>query len=83
MSSTTVTINHPDDIDGVEMPIYEGPADQAFTKLAPGIYRTTDPDVAVAVYDDRSIPFTGDIADMGAKTDAQGKHTGDGLKEAE
>ena len=43
-----VTVADPDDPFG--SPAYDGPEDQAHTRLAAGIYVTTDPEVAVAVY---------------------------------
>jgi hypothetical protein len=49
-----VTINHPDDIDVTDVPLYEGPAENAYTVLAPGVYETTTPGVSVQVTDTAS-----------------------------
>jgi hypothetical protein len=39
-----ITVNQPDDdVDKVDQPLYEGPADQAHQKLAPGLYDTDIP----------------------------------------
>lgn len=50
-----VTINHPDDIDGTDIPLYEGPAENAHTVLIPGEYATNIPDVVVLVTEDASV----------------------------
>lgn len=49
-----ITVNDPADIDKVDPPIYEGPATEAHRHLAKGMYRTTDPDFALAVTDGSS-----------------------------
>lgn len=50
-----VTVNHPEDTDGVDAPIYEGPSDQAHTVLAAGGYETTTPGLALLVTETSSI----------------------------
>lgn len=49
-----ITVNDPDDVDGTGMPAYEGPASEAHTRFPKGMYRTTDPDFALAVVDGSS-----------------------------
>ncbi|MFI5736198.1 hypothetical protein ACIA49_39150 [Kribbella sp. NPDC051587] len=51
-----VTINDPDDVDGTGVPIYEGPADEAYTLLAAGTYPTTVTGLTVLVSEHASIP---------------------------
>lgn len=55
MTEINVTVNHPDDTDGVDAPIYEGPAHLAHTQIAPGGYDTTNPAVALLVSETRTI----------------------------
>jgi hypothetical protein len=62
MSNRHITVNDPDDVDQVNPPIYEGPANKAHEKLDEYIYLTNIADRALIVMDSAS--FLIPIADV-------------------
>jgi hypothetical protein len=63
--NTPVTVINPDDPFG--SPSYEGPANEAHSRLALGLYQTTDPDLGVAVTGNHSFPVALDTASSASR----------------